>query len=102
MSEQDKTTGTAKVAGRVKLLSIAVSSEADRWYLAKSHADLQRMWEKRISPADFKLTEHEAKAVHIAQACAYAIAMQQVMINEAKELGILISAFNEIKRGEEI
>jgi len=79
------------------LLIIAISNEAQLWGMASSHAHLQSMWEKRIKKETHQLTDKQAKAVAIAQAGAFALAMQLVTVNMMRDMTLMLKIYSDIK-----
>lgn len=84
-------------AGKNDLLATALSYEARLWRLANDHAQLQSMWDARITKESHGLTDSQAKAVVIAQAFVFTLATQLVALREAREMASLLRAYAEIK-----
>lgn len=99
MNESTETANGTAVAGRdsSELLASALSNEAQLWGMAPDHDHLRSMWERRITKETHDLNDQQAKAVEIAQACAYALATQQIAIRMMGEMAGLIRLYAEFK-----
>jgi len=78
-------------------LVIEVTNEARLWSLASNYDHLQSLWENRIKKETHQLTDKQAKAVAIAQAAAFALAMQLITVNMMREMSLMLKIYSDVK-----
>lgn len=79
------------------LLATSLSNELQLWGTAVDYDHLRGMWERRITKERYMLTEQQATAINVVQACGYMMAVKRIALRDMTEIAALAKRYVALK-----